>query len=520
MKRKCVALLLACMVVPSLAAGAVSEAKIAAATRDGERATAIALLRAEPEDVNAKLPDGTSALHWAVRADDLELVSLLVQAKAEANATDPHGITPLALACANANVEISSALLDAGANPDLADNAGTTPLMIAVRRPEAEIVRRLLGAGAKVDAHDHEAQQTALMLAVRENNAAAVRVLLAHGADVNAATRVGKTPARRSPGAGGGSHGLGIVRSGWPERGYQEATPGGMTPLLYAARDGRTEIARMLIAAGANVNLPDANKITPLLMAITNNHPDAADVLIQNGAAINSADFWGRTPLWAAVEMRNMEYSRTGEHNVDRERLLQLIRSLLDRSANPNARTLEVPPTRLYLLGLGDLSWVDFTGQTPFLRAALSGDVSVMKLLLERGADPNIPTASNTTALMAAAGVNWVVAQTFTEDLPTQLEAVKLCLEKGADVNAANSMGLTAVFGSANRGADEILAFLVGRGARLDIKDAQGRTPMVWAEGVFLATNAPERKPSTVALIEKLMMKKDASAAAPVATAR
>ena len=206
----------------------------------------------------------------------------------------------------------------------------------------------------------------------------------------------------------------------------------------------------MLIAAGAKVNLPDANKITPLLMAITNNQPDTADLLIQNGAEINSSDFWGRTPLWAAVEMRDIEYSRGGEHNVDRERLLQLIRTLLDRGANPNARTAEVPPTRRFLMGLGDLSWVDFTGQTPFLRAALSGDLTVMKLLLEKGADPNIPTFSGTTALMAAAGINWVINQTFTEESATQIEAVKLCLEKGADINAANSMGLTPVFGAAN----------------------------------------------------------------------
>ena len=168
---------------------------------------------------------------------------------------------------------------------------------------------------------------------------------------------------------------LGIVRSGWPERGYQEATPGGMTPLLYAARDGRTEIARMLIAAGAKVNLPDANKITPLLMAITNNQPDTADLLIQNGAEINSSDFWGRTPLWAAVEMRDIEYSRSGEHNVDRERLLQLIRTSARsrrQSKRPHGGS---PPHRRFLMGLGDLSWVDFTGQTPFLRAALSGDL-------------------------------------------------------------------------------------------------------------------------------------------------
>jgi len=518
MKRTFAGLLLACLVVPVLPAGG-PEPKLASAARDENRSTVFELLRQGSEDVNARLGDGSSALHWAVRSDDLEMVSLLLQAKADANAADPDGITPLILACGNANAAIVSKLIAAGANPNLADAAGSTPLMAAVRRPEMDDIRLLLQAGANVNARDNKAQDTALTIAVRENNTPAVRLLLDHGTDVNAATRVGKAPARRPPGAGGGSHGVGIVRSGWPERGYQDATPGGMTPLLFAARDGHTEIARILIAAGAKVNLPDANKISPLVMAITNNQPETADLLIQSGAEINTADFWGRTALWSAIEMRDIEYSRSGEHNVDRDRLLQLIRSLLDHGANPNVRTAEVPPTRRYLMGLGDLSWVDFTGQTPFLRAALSGDLAVMKLLLERGADPNIPTFSGTTALMAASGVNWVVAQTFTEDPTTQLEAVRLCLEKGADINAANSMGLTAVFGAANRGEDHILEFLVEHGARLDIKDKEGRTPMVWAEGVFLATNAPERKPSTIALIDKLL-KKNTAAGSPVASVR
>jgi uncharacterized protein len=500
-------LILFCLILPARMPADSAEPRIAMSARAGDRATAHSLIAKGAEDVNARLPDGTSALHWAVRSDDSDLVSLLIRAKADTNVADPDGVTPLSLACSNANADIVRKLIAAGANPDLANNAGVTPLMAAVRRPQLDSIRVLLDGGAKVDARDKQAHETALMIAVRDNNVDAVRLLVAHGADVNAATRVGKTPERRPPGAGGGSHGTGIVRSGWPERGYQEATPGGMTPLLYASRDGRTEIARMLIAAGAKVNLPDANKITPLLMAATNNQPDTADILIQNGAEINAADFWGRTPLWAAVEMRDIEYSRSGQHDVDRDRLLQLIRALLDRGANPNARTAEVPPTRRYLMGLGDLSWVDFTGQTPFLRAALSGDLAVMKLLLEKGADPNTPTFSGTTALMAASGINWVVSQTFTEPMATQLEAVKLCLDKGGDVNAANSMGLTPVFGAANRGADELLTFLVERGARLDVKDKEGRTPAVWAEGVFLATNAPERKPSTIALIEKLQKK-------------
>jgi ankyrin repeat protein len=342
------------------------------------------------------------------------------------------------------------------------------------------------------------------MIAVREDRAAAVKLLLEHGAEVDAVTRVGKAPARRPPGAGGGSHGVGIVRSGWPDRGYQDPTPGGLTALLYATRDGRIEIVRSLLAAGADKNRADVNKISPLLMAITNDRPDVAVLLMERGAEVNAADFWGRTPLWAAVEMRNLEIGRNGEHNVNRATATKVIEALLERGANPNARTAEVPPTRRFIMGLGDLSWVDFTGQTPFLRAALSGDVAVMKLLLAKGADPNLATFAGTTALMAAAGVNWVTGQTYAESKEMLMDAVKLCLDQGADLNAANSMGLTPVFGAANRGSDDILQFLVSKGAHLDVKDKEGRTPMVWAEGVFLATNAPERKPSTIALIEKL----------------
>ena len=260
----------------------------------------------------------------------------------------------------------------------------------------------------------------------------------------------------------------------------------------------------MLVAAGADVNLADTNRITPLIMALTNDRIEIAHFLLGHGANPNSSDYWGRTPLWAAVEMRNLETGKSGENGVDRDAVLAVIRELLDGGANVNARTTEVPPARRFIMGLGDLSWVDFTGQTPFVRAALSGDITVMRLLLDKGADPNIPTLSDTTALMAAAGVNWVVAQTYTESKESQTGAVKLCLEKGANVNATNTMGLTAIFGAANRGADDILAFLLENGAKLDVKDKEGRTPLVWAEGVFLATNAPERKPSTIALIQKL----------------
>jgi ankyrin repeat protein len=168
----------------------------------------------------------------------------------------------------------------------------------------------------------------------------------------------------------------------------------------------------------------------------------------------------------------------------------------------------EVPPIRRFFLPTtGSLAWVDFTGQTPFLTASLSGDLAVMKLLLKHGADPKIPTFGGTTALMAAAGINWVVAQTYDEGPQALLDAVKLCLELGMDVNDVNSMGLTALHGAANRGSDDIIKFLVEKGAKLDVKDKEGRTPLTWAEGVFLATHPGQPKPSSIALIKSLTEK-------------
>jgi ankyrin repeat protein len=160
----------------------------------------------------------------------------------------------------------------------------------------------------------------------------------------------------------------------------------------------------------------------------------------------------------------------------------------------------------MYLLG-GSLAWVEFTGQTPFLLASLSGDVSTMRLLLEYKADPKIFTYGGTTPLMAASGVNWVFSQTYSEGEPALLEAVKLCVELGMDVNAKNSMGLTSLMGAANRGSDSIIEYLVSKGAKLDAKDNVGRTPYNWAEGVFLATLAPVPKPTSMTLIQKLSAK-------------
>jgi ankyrin repeat protein len=188
-----------------------------------------------------------------------------------------------------------------------------------------------------------------------------------------------------------------------------------------------------------------------------------------------------------------------------RDEIFALLERLLEAGANPNARTREFPPERRYTVGvLGSVAWVDLTGQTPFLRAVAAGDLRAMRLLLEHGADANIATVNGTTPLMVAAGVNWAVAETFDEGPAALLEAVKLARELGNDVNAVNSMGIAAIHGAANRGANDVIEYLAANGAKLDGPDREGRTPLDWAAGVFLATHPPVRKPETVALLERL----------------
>jgi uncharacterized protein len=506
-------LTVACLLVLLPAVGFGADRRLADAAEHGDQAL-VRLLIERGADVNAKGVDEATALHHAVHADQLKIAEMLLRVGADPAARDRYGVTPLYLASLNGNADMIQRLLDAGVDPNIVDATGETPLMTAARNGHPSALRVLLARGARVDARDPEFEQTALMIAVRENHSAAVELLLGAGAGVNAQTRKGPTPKFVPPckGTGCGSEGVGINRGGLPDRGRRADAKGGMTPLLYAARDGRLAAARMLVAAGADIELAEANGIRPLLMAVLNNNLMVARVLLDHGADVNADDFWGRSPLWAAVEYRNLDMNNRDQdspvdNGVDRAPILEFIKVLLDVGANVNSRTREVPPSRRWLYSLGDVSWVDFTGQTPFLRAALSADTATMRLLLQYGADPNLPTLANTTPLMAAAGVNWAVAQTYTESPQARLAAVELCLELGNDVNAANSMGLTALLGAANRGSNEIITLLVDRGARLDIKDREGRTPLRWAEGVFLAAVGAERKPETIALLERLMAK-------------
>jgi ankyrin repeat protein len=498
-----------------LAAPAGADMRLAEAAMKRDTATVRSLL-SQKIDVNAPGKDGTPALHWVVRVDDLETAQLLIKAGADVKFADRYGVTPIYLATMNGNAAMIKLLLDAGADSNSVDPTGETALMVAARVGDYESVKTLLDRGAKVDTTDPTYKQTALMIAVREDHADVVRLLVERGADVNAQTRPGQAPGWILPNSVAGfGFGKGIIRGGLPaDRGSRYFAPGGLTPLLYAARDGRLEPAKILVGAGAKLEQADPNEITPLLMAIANNHPDVARFLIDKGAQINVSDWHGRTPLWTAVEVRNMDFDNGSfENGVDRAPLLDLIQVLLDKGANANARTKESIPIRRFMLRTtGTLEWVDFTGQTPFLRAAYAGDVTVMRLLLKYGADPKISAYAGTTPLMAAAGVNWVFDQTYDEGQKNLLEAVKLCYELGLSVNDKNSMGITAVMGAANRGSDEIIEFLVSKGAKLDAKDNEGRTPLNWAEGVFLATHPGKPKPSSIVLIKKLMGTGDTAA--------
>lgn len=499
----------------------VPSSPLAEAAQRGDAEAVHALLAAGGLDVDAPTRDGTPPLHWAVRAGDGETTERLIAAGADVNIANRYGVRPLHVAIAAGDAALTRRLLDAGADATLPDRAGEPPLLLAARIGDPELARALLDHGAAVDTRDEHFGQTPLMIAAREGHLEAARLLLDAGAHVDAQTLPQAPPRFIPPSESpeGLSRGSGIIRAGWPEgRGKRFPAGGSKSALLYAAREGHLDMARLLVERGASLELADGNGETPLLCAIVNasiirvnrtgtsDHLDVAQLLLDAGADVKATDWYGQTPLWAAVDIRNLELGRDGNDRSVRAEALELIERLLAAGADPNARTREYPHERRFILVVvGSVSWVDLTGQTPFLRAAAAGDVEVMRLLLEHGADPNIATYAGTTPLMAAAGVNWAVAETFDLGPEALLEAVKLAHSLGNDVNAVNSMGIAAIHGAANRGANDVIEYLAAHGARLDVADAQGRMPLDWAEGVFLATHPPVRKLQTIALLESLL---------------
>lgn len=481
------------------------------AAEAGDVAALEKLLNAEV-NVNARMTDESTALHWAVLRDQFDAVDFLIANGADVEARNRNGVFPLYLAAVNGSATVTEQLLHAGADANATMPSGETVLMFAARTGVVDVLEPLLAFGALVDTLEPTYKQSALMYAARENQADAVALLLRYGAEPNLQTRTDDILVHIPPckGTGCGSEGLGINRSGVPDRGERYEQKGGFTALLYAARQGHTDVVRELLDAGADIEGTEANSIGPLLMALLNNQLETAHLLLDYQAEINVQDFWGRSPLFAAVDFRNMDLNSSQEdapttNYVEREPVFKMIERLLAEGADPDVRTWEWPPEKKWLYALNDVSWVDMTGMTPFIRAAEGGDVRVMNLLLEYNADPFITTFAGTTALMTAAGVNWTVAQTYTESDASSLQAAQLCLDLGLDVNATNSMGLTPLLGAANRGFNDMIVLLAENGATLDVEDAVGRTALDWANGVFLAAVGAVSKPETIALLKELM---------------
>ncbi len=454
----------------SLLGAAAASSRIVDAAKAGDFAVVKTLI-AQKADVNVAEADGMTALHWAVRANDAPTVQMLIRAGANVNATSRYGMTPIIFAAQNGDPVVVAALLKAGANPNSALPEGQTALMTAARTGNVDSITLLAETGAKIDAKEQWQGQTALMWAASQNNGAAVRKLIELGADRNERSKLLSFPEFKWETSG-------MVVTVLPR--------GGWTPLMYAARDGAADAVAALADAKADLNATDPDGTTALMYAITNAHFDTAAVLIEKGADPNVADSTGTTALYSAVDMHTMGpmLSRPSPKLVDRLDSADIVRMLIAKGANVNAR-LKRPIIGRHHTPTGDASLGE--GTTPLARAAKSNDLRLMKMLLEAGADPKLTLKDRTTVLMIAAAGGavvgaYAVAIPVTED--SSIEAIKLCLERGVDVNAFNTNGTTALHSAVQRGGEKVVRYLAEHGAKLDMKNKQGRTPLDIALGV------------------------------------
>jgi ankyrin repeat protein len=471
-----------------------NEPRLVAAVKSGDHDAVRALLKRPHADVNAREADGTTALHWAARDDDEESVRLLLRAGAHADVSNRYSVTPIALAAANGNAAILDLLIDAGADPNATPPAGEPVLMTATRAGSVAAVKCLIGRGADVNARERWQGETALMWAAAANHADVVRVLIEQGAQLDARSSMADFVRRQT--------GLVVLPRGhW-------------TAVMYAARQGAVDAARTLAGAGANLDLFDPDGTTALVLAIINAHYDTAAVLVEAGADANIADTTGMAALYAAADMSTLPwmFGRNAPSTSDKTTCVELMRMLLDHGADPNARLKTVLMQRTHTSGDGVLG----EGSTPFMRAAKSADLPVMKLLIEKGADPLLTEQNHTTAMMLVAGLGW---RDGNAAIPTRdrgtvedaIAAVTLLLDHGADINATNDAGDSAMHAAAFRGSEGIIKFLLASGANLQAKNKQGRTPLDTA----LSRRGASAVPTAVALLRQLTGDSGASAPQP-----
>jgi len=480
-------------------------AEVADAAMRGDRGAVRAAL-ARKADVNVAQVDGTTALHWAVEQDDLEIVDLLLRAGARVSARTREGVTPLQLAAINGSAPMLDRLLKAGADPNAAlTPAGDTALMMAARTGKTDAIRVLAEAGANVNAKEGWGGTTPLMWAVSEGHGEAAKVLIAAGADVNARSHY------VAAANGRGFEGRTPVANRTDEK-AEEFASGRLTPLMLAARQGDLELARILVGAGADVNAAAGDGKTALALAIFNGNYELASYLVDSKADVNKADAQRFTPLFWAVDRRNMETAPNFPWMVTVDPM-PLIRKLLDAGADANALVNNTPRARMRE-GSPRIVFA-----TALMRAAFAADLELVKLLLERGADPTIISRDGETMLSAAAGLAFIHGYHRGKSPEERLQVVRLFVALGNDVNWPDDYGITPLMAAGNYGNVPIIQFLIDAGADLGAHDLGKKNdgqfgssneplmPIDYAIGVgtFVPNNAVIIHEDAVALMARLM---------------
>ncbi len=451
------------------------------AASDEDNMLALQLLR-DGADANEVSEDGTTAIHWAAYHDNLDLARALIDAGAVVDVTNEYGSTPLAEAAAIGNPAMISLLLYAGADVTGSNADGQTALMIVARTNKLEAAALLIEAGADVNRAETWRGQTPLMWAAAQSQPGMIGLLMANGAEPDVRSSVNN------------------FRQVSAESRRMYRPTGGLTPLLFAAREGCAACVEALLDGGANPDFADPKNVTALVMALDNAHMDAARVLIGFGANVNKWDWWGRNPLWLAVDQNRVPAGgRADRRTADETLPIEVIELLLARGANPNLQLKLPPPYRSIVDDRGCDSMLT-TGMTPLLLAAKTFDVEAMQPLLDAGANFNLPNQSGVLPIAAAAGLGSSscdprgygggIPHYETADVQdASIAALQALIDAGADVNAqgpivsstgarfgGRSSGQTALHGAINWGWTDVIRFLVDQGARIDLRDAEGRT--------------------------------------------
>jgi uncharacterized protein len=499
----CLGILAATALVDSIQAG--PNTSVANLAMQGDRDGIRALLK-QKVDVNAAQGDGMTALHWAAMKNDVAMAEILLAAGADVKATTRvEALTPLALAASNGSAAVMAVLLKVGANPNLANDLGTTPLMLAAASGNVDAVKALLTAGADVNVKEQKHGQTAVMFAAGLNRDAAIRALAAKGVDLNATTVVTKLQKALLDEDGNPLPAPRAGQTGQQAVGGAAATVmGGWAALHFAARDGHVAAVRALLESGANINLPGAgDHSSALVMAIENGHFDLARYLVEQGADVTLANASGLTPMYATIDCQwaPVAWAPVPDTSTEKTSYMDLLKLLADHGATANVKLTQ---GLWFRPSDHNQAWIKIGGSNAFWRAAQATDLEALKFLAAHGANTKDVSTQKDTALHVAAGVGW--AGNFSTNAPGSfMPVVKYLVEEiGIDVNAQDALGYTAVMGAAYRGDNEMVEYLVSKGAKLDFRTNRGWSVTDMANGPSLRTSVPLSHPDTIALLEKM----------------